>query len=671
MQRAIASGVLIAGLTGFTALAPAAAAPVPGAVEHSAPGADLSLDPVGSHRTDIFDEGAAEIVVHYSARQQTLVVNAAAGTIRVLDSSDPAEPSELFELATGGIPSADGSTVPAGGTANSVDVREDGLAAVAVENPNKTDDGWVAFFDLSEDEPTALGAVRTGALPDSVVFSPDGAYAVVANEGEPAEDYSVDPEGTVGVIALPSTVEAPQQNAVRLAGFHAFEDDNLPEGVRVYGGREDAGTGDPEFPVSENLEPEYSAVIGSKAYVTLQEANAIAVVDLASAAVESLLPLGTQDLMNVPADVSNEDGSVNIANWPVETFFQPDTIKAVEIGGTEYLLTANEGDSRDWDAYSEELRVKDFGQDGVAPLCESVAEDFGMSVEELQADENLGRLTVTSAQGLAADGSCYEQIYGFGGRSFSILDTSGELVFNSEDEFEQITAEAAPEFFNSTNDESNFDNRSDDKGPEPEAVEVGRIGDRTFAFVGFERIGGIAVYDITRPAESEFVTYFNNRNFAVEDLSAGVADAGDSGPESVVFVPASELNTPAEGVAGMLIVGNEVTGSTTFYDVHSDLLAAEPSEPATPSEPADGSEGAPAEDDGEDAGAAPVPDDEAPSTVPGEKADSGSSDGADAAGDRPGALPRTGTDVGVIAGVGAVLAMIGAAAIWLARRSRG
>jgi hypothetical protein len=670
MRRAIASGVLIAGLTGFTALAPAAAAPVPGAVEYSAPGADVTLDPMGSHRTDIFDEGAAEIVVHYPAGQQTLVVNAAAGTVHVLDSSDPADPAEMFELVTEGVPSADGSTIPAGGTANSVAVRADGLVAVAVENPSRTEDGWVAFFDLSGDEPAALGAVRAGALPDSVVFSPDGAYAVVANEGEPAEDYSVDPEGTVGVIALPSAVEAPAQNAVRSAGFHAFEGDGLPEGVRVYGGREDAGTGTPEFPVSENLEPEYSAVIGSTAYVTLQEANAIAVVDLASATVESLLPLGTQNLMEIPADVSDEDGAINIAHWPVRTFFQPDTIKAVEIGGTEYLLTANEGDSRDWDAYSEELRVQDFGQDGVAPLCDSVAEDFGMSVEELQADENLGRLTVTSAQGLTADGSCYEQIYGFGGRSFSIWDTSGALVFNSEDEFEQITAEAVPEFFNSTNDESNFDNRSDDKGPEPEAIEVGRIGDRAFAFIGFERIGGIAVYDITQPAESEFVTYFNNRSFAVEDLSADVADAGDSAPESLVFVPASELSEPAQGTAGMLIVGNEVTGSTTFYDVRSDLLAAQPSESAAPSsEPADEPTDGPAAGDG--AGPASH-DDEAQSTSPdpSETAGSGSSDGSDTAGDRPGALPRTGTGVGILAGIGSVLAMLGAAAIWIARRSR-
>src|SRR5690606_15476972 len=121
------------------------------------------------------------------------------------------------------------------------------------------------------------GAGRVGSLPDSVVLSPDGDYAVIANEGEPAEDYSADPEGSVGIVTLPGDVAASSQSDYRAADFHAFEGDALPEGVRVYGGREDAGTGTPEFPVSENLEPEYSTVVGGRAYTTLQEANALAI----------------------------------------------------------------------------------------------------------------------------------------------------------------------------------------------------------------------------------------------------------------------------------------------------------------------------------------------------------------------------------------------------------
>lgn len=678
MRRALTSGGLVAALVGLGALAPAvtvqAASPrADGAIEYSSANPVLTLDPVGTHRTGLFDESAAEIVAHYAAQQQTLVVNAAAGTVNVLDSSDPADPRALFELETVGMESADGSTVEAGGIANSVAVREDGLAAVAVEHPTKTEAGWIAFFDLSGEEPAPLGAVRTGALPDSVVLSPAGDYAVVANEGEPAEDYSVDPEGSVGVIALPDALEAPGQDAVRLAGFRAFEGDALPDGVRIFGGREDAGTGTPEFPVSENLEPEYGTVIGDRAYVSLQEANAIAVVDLASASVERLLPLGTQDLSAVDTDVSDRDGGIGFDTWPVQTFMMPDTLKSVSIGGSDYLLTANEGDSRDWDGYSEEIRVKDFGTDGVAPLCESVAAEAGMSIEELQRDEDLGRLKATAANGLSADGSCYEQIHGFGGRSFSILDTDGAVVFDSRDEFEKITAEAVPDFFNSDNTESSFDDRSDDKGPEPEAIEVGSIGEKTFAFIGLERVGGVMVYDITRPDDAEFVTYFNNRNFGVEDLGADLDAAGDSGPESIVFVPAAQMETPAEGVAGMLVIGNEVTGTTTFYHVKSDLAEDRPGDdpsapgteqPSTGPTPTDDPAPTGSPTDGAEPTATPTST-QAPAPGP----DGGSDDDSD---DRAGGgpLPRTGTDAAILAGIGALLAAIGAAAVWLTRRAR-
>ncbi|QIN30386.1 alkaline phosphatase [Brevibacterium luteolum] len=658
---------------------------------HSAPGAEVELSVLGSHRADIFDAGAAEIVAHYAAKQQTLVVNAEAGTVQVLDSSDPEKPTAVTELKTAGMSSADGASVPAGAVANSVAVRADGLAAVALEAPTKTDDGWVGFFDLSGDEPKPLGAVRAGALPDSVVFDDEGTHAVIANEGEPAEDYSVDPEGTVSVVALPEAVQAPGQEDVKTADFRAFEGDALPEGVRVFGGREDAGTGTPKHPVLENLEPEYSTVIGGKAYVTLQEANAIAVVDLASATTEKLMPLGTQDVSEVPFDVSNKDDKINRANWPVQSFLQPDTIRSIEIGGRDYLLTANEGDTRDWNGYSEEIRVKDLGSEkkGLAPICESVVEGVTnpdgspMTIEDLQKEENLGRLTITKADGLNEDGSCYETIYGVGGRSFSIFDTDGKQVFDSADDFERITAEVLPKNFNSNNSESNFDNRSDDKGPEPEAIEVGQIGEKTYAFIGMERIGGIFVYDITDPAKSEYVTYVNNRNFAVQPED-NVAEAGDSGPESIVVVPSADLKadgaaTAGEaGNAGMLIVGNEVTGSTTFYAVDSSLVGDDPTEDPT-ADPTDDPTGEPTDDPTGEPTDTPTSDPTGePTTEPtGEPTqqptDSPSAEPSPKPSDEPGdddkgRLPRTGAQIGALAGLGALLAAAGGAAVWMARR---
>ena len=690
------SGLTALSVVSLTALAPVGLMPATAAnpdyfTSHSAPGAEVELSVLGSHRADIFDAGAAEIVAHYAAKQQTLVVNAEAGTVQVLDSSAPEKPTAVTELKTAGMSSADGASVPAGAVANSVAVRADGLAAVALEAPTKTDDGWVGFFDLSGDEPKPLGAVRAGALPDSVVFDDEGTHAVIANEGEPAEDYSVDPEGTVSVVALPEAVQAPGQEDVKTADFRAFEGDALPEGVRVFGGREDAGTGTPKHPVSENLEPEYSTVIGGKAYVTLQEANAIAVVDLASATTEKLMPLGTQDVSEVPFDVSNKDDKINRANWPVQTFLQPDTIRSIEIGGRDYLLTANEGDTRDWDGYSEEIRVKDLGSEkkGLAPICESVVEGVTnpdgspMTIEDLQKEENLGRLTITKADGLNEDGSCYETIYGVGGRSFSIFDTDGKQVFDSADDFERITAEVLPKNFNSNNSESNFDNRSDDKGPEPEAIEVGQIGEKTYAFIGVERIGGIFVYDITDPAKSEYVTYVNNRNFAVQPED-NVAEAGDSGPESIVFVPSADLKadgaaTAGEaGNAGMLIVGNEVTGSTTFYAVDSSLVGDDPTEDPT-ADPTDDPTGEPTDDPTGEPTDTPTSDPTGePTTEPtGEPTqqptDSPSAEPSPKPSDEPGEdgkgrLPRTGAQIGALAGLGALLAAAGGAAVWMARR---
>lgn len=675
------SGLTALSVVSLTALAPVGLMPATAAnpdyfTSHSAPGAEVELSVLGSHRADIFDAGAAEIVAHYAAKQQTLVVNAEAGTVQVLDSSDPEKPTAVTELKTAGMSSADGASVPAGAVANSVAVRADGLAAVALEAPTKTDDGWVGFFDLSGDEPKPLGAVRAGALPDSVVFDDEGTHAVIANEGEPAEDYSVDPEGTVSVVALPEAVQAPGQEDVKTADFRAFEGDALPEGVRVFGGREDAGTGTPKHPVSENLEPEYSTVIGGKAYVTLQEANAIAVVDLASATTEKLMPLGTQDVSEVPFDVSNKDDKINRANWPVQSFLQPDTIRSIEIGGRDYLLTANEGDTRDWDGYSEEIRVKDLGSEkkGLAPICESVVEGVTnpdgspMTIEDLQKEENLGRLTITKADGLNEDGSCYETIYGVGGRSFSIFDTDGTQVFDSADDFERITAEVLPKNFNSNNSESNFDNRSDDKGPEPEAIEVGQIGEKTYAFIGMERIGGIFVYDITDPAKSEYVTYLNNRNFAVQPED-NVAEAGDSGPESIVFVTSAALKadgaaTAGEaGNAGMLIVGNEVTGSTTFYAVDSSLVGDDPTEEPT-ADPTDDPTGEPTDDPTGEPTDTPTTDPTGePTTEPtGEPTqqptDSPSAEPSPKPSDEPGdddkgRLPRTGAQIGALAGLGA------------------
>lgn len=549
----------------------------------SADGALLSLSPIGTHRTGEFDVSAAEIVAFHAATKRTFVVNALSGHVDVLDAADPTAPTKIATLDVAGTAAADGSTIPTGAVVNSLDVRRDGLAVVAVEAPTKTDPGWLALADASSLD--VLGAVRVGALPDMVELTPDGDRAVVANEGEPADDFSVDPEGSVAVVDLPSGVAAVPQSAVRIADFHAYEEDGprtLPEGVRVFG-----PTVNTERPVSANLEPEYVAVgaDGRTAYAALQEANAVAVVDLASATVTDVWAMGSQDhsLTGHGIDASDRDGTVDIRPRPVRGLHMPDGLVSYQADGSTYLVSANEGDAREWGDYVEGARVKDLGKKGLAPLC---ADNPAVG---LTSDAELGRLNVSTASGLDADRGCYEQLYSFGTRSFSIWTPDGTQVFDSGDAFERITAEAAPEFFNSNHTESNLEGRSDDKGPEPEGVAVGEVGGRTYAFVGFERVGGVAVFDVTSPKDSSFVTYVNNRDFSVSvgaaaDPAAVLDDAGDLGPEGVTFVAPKDSPT---GQA-LVVVGNEVSGTTTFFGVEA-AFASSPA-PTISGEPVVGEE---------------------------------------------------------------------------------
>jgi hypothetical protein len=550
----VATTAAVCALT-LTPLTAASAAIVPDPITHSADDAALALAPLGTYETGVFDASAAEIVKAHGDR--LYVVNAQAGSVEVLDYSDPA--SIAFEYA-----------IESDGIANSVAIRADGLGVIAFEAAVKTDPGHLVFFDANADdaEDAYLGEVAVGALPDMVTITSDGKYAVVANEGEPADDYTVDPEGSVSVVKLhPTKLRASNQGNVRTADFHAFEEGgskSLPADVRIFGEVPEAGN-----PVSRNLEPEYITVVGTTAYVTLQEANAVAVVNLNSATVADIWPLGFKDLSIAGNGIDPSDRDPrNAPTFGTRTFeglhgiYMPDAIDSYTAGGETYLVTANEGDAREWGDYIEPARVADLEDDGYGPVCDD------SPLAGFTGDADLGRLNVTIANGFDADAGCYSELYAFGGRSFSIWTTGGEQVFDSGDAFEQITHAAAPEFFNSNHTESNLEGRSDDKGPEPESVAIGAIGDRTYAFIGFERVGGIAVFDVTAPAESFFVTYVNNRDFSVsvedaDDPEAALASAGDLGPEGIAFIPAASSATGTP----LLAVGNEVSGTTTLFEI--------------------------------------------------------------------------------------------------------
>lgn len=588
-----------------------------------------SIARLSTYNSGVYDASAAEIPAYDPISQRLFVVNAQAGAIDVLDLSDPENPVLEQTLTT--------NALRAGSVVNSVAVAN-GILAVAVEDATKTNPGLAAFY--STETLALLGSVAVGAQPDMIVFTPDGTKALTANEGEPSDDYQIDPEGSVSIIDL-STPSMPVATTASFAGFNAAT--LRAAGVRIYGPTNTAGGSVLEgASAAQDIEPEYITISqdNTTAFVTLQENNAIAKIDIASATVTDILPLGEKDhgIAGNEFDASDEeDGAINIRTWPgVRGLYLPDAIASYTVGGNTFLVTANEGDARAWgednDAYFagdstlgfvEEFRVKHLVNangwagrlnDDLPPQLNSLAQGgllnplvFGYcgatatSPGACRADDMLGRLNITWTMGYQKDVNgnpvlydaatglvsptgtriMYDKLYSYGGRSFSIFDSNGALVFDSGSEFERFFASddcmvgsarniPCKDFFNSGHDEGNaLDSRSDAKGPEPEGIAVGTVGTKTYAFIGLERFGGVLIYDITNPNSPFRVDYLNTReiwDMEPEDAATPteLAAFGDLGPEGLVFIAAADSPTGED----LLVVSSEVSGTTTTYSLN-------------------------------------------------------------------------------------------------------
>ena len=500
--------------------------------------------------------GAAEIVAHDPVTKRLFVVNGVQGTLDVLDFSKADQPALIQTISSTTL------WAEAGGI-NSVAVNN-GFVALAVQASVKTNPGKVIVLRASD--LSVAGSAEVGALPDMLTFTPDGKTILVANEGEPnsyGQTDSVDPVGSIGVIDVSglSAMGAPIVLPVRIAGFESFnsqKDALLAAGVRIFG---------PGARVDQDLEPEYITVSadGKTAYVTLQENNALAVVDIAKASVTAIKPLGMKDhsLAGQGMDVSNEDGGTNtnsgtptirIAPVPVKGLYMPDAIASYTVGGKTYLVTANEGDAREYTGIPggrEDPRVRDYCVSGFDTSV------FGSAAATLGNDSNLGRLRITmfpggTRTGKNNSGQCNELV-AFGARSFSIWDADAKLVFDSGDQLEQLTRDLPNVAFNASNDNNTVDDRSPAKGPEPEAVVVGKFGSKHYAFIGLERVGGVVVYDVTNPQRPIFETYLNTRTGAT----------GDRGPEGLALIKAEDSPTGKP----LLVVANETSGTTAVLEI--------------------------------------------------------------------------------------------------------
>lgn len=513
----------------------------------------LDVQQIGRYSSGAdLDEGGTEIVVYDAKTKQAYSVNGAEKALDILDLSglqsgqamqDVPRIKRVYLEDIAGNWSAAGDI-----TSVAKHPTEDYIAVAVVAEP-KTDAGKVIFLDVHGEY---LGQVEVGSLPDMVTFTPDGKKLLVANEGEPNDDLSIDPVGSVSIINIDEALTSLSNSTVNTVGF-----DNVDtEGLYVVR---------PDASFAVDAEPEYIVVSADSqtAYVVLQENSAMAVLDIESEQFSQIIDLGVKDysMIGNELDASNKDDMINIRNWPVLGMYQPDGMAIVSIDGKSYIITANEGDSKDYDGFSEETRVEDEIEH-IALQAEHYA---GYSQEELDAlvasglfdEDQLGRMKITTSRGKNEEGK-YEALYSYGARSFSIWSAEDlSQVYDSGSELERLLADAMPEQFNADNVENGADDRSDDKGPEPEGVTVGQIAGTTYAFVGLERAGGVAIYNIQNPEQPVFDSYINSRDFSGEEAG------GDSAPEGLHFIPAAQSPTGTD----LLLVAHEVTGTIAVYEL--------------------------------------------------------------------------------------------------------
>lgn len=500
---------------------------------------DIELNYVGSFDPSGANTSTCEIVVYDAATKRLFTTSAVAGFFDIIDFSNP--------LALQVIKSVD---VNAYGGITSIAVHN-GVLAVASPNFNEELDGSVLFFDI---DGNFLKQVTVGALPDMITFSNDGKLVLTANEGQPTIDYTIDPEGSVSIIDISSGVSSlTQANVTTLY----FTDYNAQEAALIASGIRKTKA---SSTLSQDLEPEYVAVSkdNTKAWVTLQENNAMAEIDLTTKTITDIWALGTKDINATGNgyDVSDNNNQILIANWPLKSYYIPDAVSTYNVAGKNYLITANEGDEKEYNGLVERTTVgaNDYLLDPIAFPHAAL----------LKKSYNLGRMRVTNLNGDTDGDGDFDEIYTVGSRSFSIWDTDTKtLVYDSGDDMEMITAADTTfkSLFNADHEANGLKTRSRAKGPEPEGLTMATLSNKQYAFIGLERIGGVMVYDVTQPQQPFFVDYKNTRSTS--------AYAGDYGPEGMVFIPANETTTNKN----YLVVANEISGTLTVFEVKDNNLS--------------------------------------------------------------------------------------------------
>ncbi len=484
------------------------------------------FDPSGNNNS------STEIVVHDPTTQRLFTISSLTDVFDIIDFSNPTAPNVIKTV----------NMLPYGGI-TSVAVKNGIIAVASPNGSNAQQNGSVVFFDI---DGNFIKQVNVGVLPDMITFTPDGTKVMTANEGEPNDAYTVDPEGSISIIDITGGIPNLLQSNVTtlsLAVFNGQEAALAASGVRKV---KSTST------LAQDLEPEYIAISADsqKAWVSCQENNAVIEVNLAAKTLGNIWGLGQKD-MSIPGngfDASDTNGEILIANWPVKAYYNPDAMAYLTAGSTNYIVTANEGDEKDLGGFSERTTV--------GANTYTLDPTIFPNASVLKATHNLGRFRVTNVNGNKDVDSEFEEIHALGARSFSIFNADTKaIVYDSGDQFERHVAANHPLIFNADNEANGAKARSRAKGPEPEGVTLGTIKGQTFAFITLERTGGVMAYNVTDPNNVTFTDYKHSR--------MTTAYGGDNGPEGITYI------APENSATGKayVIVANEISGTLSMYEV--------------------------------------------------------------------------------------------------------
>jgi hypothetical protein len=488
-------------------------------------------------------------IVSY-ANGQLLTTNSGAGTHAIQSYSLTGSGS-----LTSGLSVDLASTFGAAANISSVssvlaDARGFGVATVIPTANGSGNFGRISIFNTSSG--AILKTLDVGYHPDSVTITPDGSKLIITNEGE---FVSTSAEGT---FARPGSISVVDISSVNAGNFVAsigaltsanvgtfdFSSTNLGTSASLLGIRDNtfAANNATTTALAANIEPEYTTATNTKAYITLQENNAIATFDLSTSKYEVISSLGS---ITQIIDASDQDGPSIGINDTVKGLPMPDTVTQFSRSGTTYLVTVNEGDARGDDA--------DIGRAG--SRLDVTNNGGGDLVYSGSADNStgIGRLNILKDMGNLDGDAGIEDPHMMGTRSVTIWNAStSALVFDSGSMIESYVAANDPTSFNiNSGSTSNFDTRSDDKGPEPEALAFGSIAGRDYLFVGAERQNGIFQFDITDLNNVSITNYFNTVTNSTDSGGAFIS------PESILFL--DSLSNPSG--KNLLIVGFEGTGT--------------------------------------------------------------------------------------------------------------